>query len=444
MHVAIVGSGFGGMSAAYEIAKAGCKVTVLERSDRLGGLAATFNAGGQDIEKFYHHWLGTDTDVFEFIEEIGCLEKLNFRPSKVGIYYASKVYRFSSPLDLLKFNPLSFIARLRFGFSILYSWILRDTKSLENISAVDWLLKVAGRESFETIWRPLLVGKFGEAYYREVAAIWIWNKLIQRGKSRDRSAKEFLGYYKHGFSGFIEDLSDKIREMGGEIISDSDVSLVRSAARSKIELCINGAWSTYDKVIYTGHTPELAEIWDQSGYIEEAKQLKKIKYLANICLILETTQSLSDTYWLNVNDVSFPFVGIIEHTNFENKENYSGKHLIYLSKYLPASDPLYALSEDEMTKFAIPHIKRLFPKFDEAWISRSFLWKAEFAQPLITKNYADIIPRVSTHIPNFFLSTMAQVYPEDRGTNYAVKHGREIGKFLVEQAEGEVIQNERR
>ncbi len=58
-------------------------------------------------------------------------------------------------------------------------------------------------------------------------------------------------------------------------------------------------------------------------------------------MVLELRHSLSDTYWLNVNDPSFPYVGIIEHTNFESPESYGGSHIVYLSKYLPASDPLY-------------------------------------------------------------------------------------------------------
>ena len=170
---------------------------------------------------------------------------------------------------------------------------------------------------------------------------------------------------------------------------------------------------------------------ETSGFFEEAEKAKRIDYLANICLILETTESLSETYWLNVNDTSFPFVAIIEHTNFETTETYGGKHLIYLSKYIQATDELYALSADEMTEFAIPHLKRLFPQFDITSIESSHLWKADYAQPIICKNYSDVIPQIKTSIPNFFVSTMAQVYPQDRGTNYAVKNGREVGRMVV-------------
>jgi protoporphyrinogen oxidase len=435
MNVAIIGAGFCGLSAAYEIAKAGHNVEVFERDASIGGLASTFEVGGQELEKFYHHWLATDKHIFDFAKEIGMEDKLQFKESKVGIYYANQNYKFSSPTDLLKFTPLPFFSRIRFGLSIIYSWMLKNTYELEKITAEDWLKKITGENNYNIIWKPLLIGKFGKEFYRDVAAIWIWNKLIQRGKSRDKSAKEKLGYYQGGFSAFINDLSNIITTYGGKIYVKKQINNLKINEDHSINLKINENWQNFDRVVYTGHTPELAELLEKANFENYANDLKKIKYMANICLILETSQSLSDSYWLNITDPSFPFVGIIEHTNFEDKENYAGKHLIYLSKYVPRDNYLYKMNTKEITEFSIPHIKRLFPSFNEKNIKRSFLWKADYAQPLIVKNYRNIIPKVKSDIKNFYLSTMAQVYPEDRGTNYAVYHGRNVGKLVVKSLE---------
>lgn len=432
MKIAIIGAGFGGMAAAYEIAKAGHEAVLIERDNNSGGLAATFSVGGQDLEKFYHHWLGTDEDIFNFARELGYGHRLKLKESKVGIYFANKNYRFSSPLDLLNFTPLPFLSRLRFGFSILYSWFIRKPKYLEKITAEKWLLRVSGKNAYQTIWKPLLIGKFGEEYYKKVAAIWIWNKLIQRGQSRDSKAREFLGYYEGGFSNFINDLSSEIIKLGGAFRHSCEVEEISGQNDGSVSLRINGSWENFDRAIYTGHTPELAELFRSSGLDNSAKELDSIDYLGNICLILETTKSLSETYWLNVNDPTFPFVGIIEHTNFEDANKYSGKHLIYLSKYVPITHEMFSMTEGEMTNFAIPHIKRLFPHFDENSITRSFVWRAKYAQPIIGLNYSEILPNSKTEIDNFFVCTMAQVFPEDRGTNYAVKHGRQIGKSVAQ------------
>jgi protoporphyrinogen oxidase len=438
LNVAVIGGGFTGLAAAYELVKAGKKVTIFERDNDLGGLAATFEVGGQELEKFYHHWLGTDEHVFNLVREIGEGKKLLFKESKVGIYYANTIFRFSSPFDLLKFTPLPFLSRIRFGLSVLYAWSIKDMTALENTSAEEWLQKVAGKVGYETVWKPLLIGKFGEDHYKDVAAVWMWNKLIQRGQSRDKSAKEKLGYYAGGFSGFIQDLNKVIVASGGEIHLNTEVTAFsRRGSQVDVDLAavrpggVEGRQS-FDKVIYTGHTPEFVPLVEAAGYAEYAEQLRRVKYLANVCLILESKASLSDIYWLNVNDPGFPFVGIIEHTNFETKNNYAGNHLIYLSKYLPTSDSLYQMSADEMFAFALPHLKRMFPKFDAANIVKHHLWRAEYAQPMITKNYPHFMPKYKTAIDGVYLCTMSQVYPEDRGTNYAVFHGREIVRQILD------------
>lgn len=433
MRIGVVGGGFTGLAAAYELSKKVHDVVVFEKDSQLGGLAATFATGGQELEKFYHHWLGTDEHIFNLIKEIGCGEKLLFKESKVGIYFANTIYRFSSPLDLLKFKPLPLFSRIRFGFSILYSWMLRDMKALEAISAEDWLIKIAGRKSYETIWKPLLIGKFGKDHYQDVAAVWLWNKLIQRGKSRDAKAKEKLAYYRGGFSSFIQDLARTIQKQGVSVNLNTEITSFSLTPENKVILKTQNGEEIFDQVLYTGHTPELASLSEVAGYTQYANDLRKIKYLGNVCLILESKKSLSDTYWLNVTDPNFPFVGIIEHTNFEGKENYAGNHLIYLSTYLPTTDKLYQMSDEEIYHFALPHLQRMFPEFDTKNIIRHFVWKAEYAQPIIVQHYPDIIPTCKTPIPNFYLSTMAQVYPQDRGTNYAIHHGKNVAHQMVSE-----------
>lgn len=430
MKIAVIGAGFSGLSAAYELNKLGYEVTIFEKDSDVGGLAATFKVGDQSLEKFYHHWLGTDNDVFNLIKEINQDKKLLFKTSKVGIFYSNKIFRFSSPIDLLKFTPLSIFGRIRFGLSILYSWTIKDMSKLENISAEKWLLKVAGKNAYTTVWKPLLIGKFGKKFYKKVAAVWLWNKLIQRGKSRDRKAKEKLAYYDGGFSEFLKDITDYIKKRGVVLKLKSElVSFNQSNNRVNLTFKNNKNIS-FDKVIYTGHTPEFAKMAYSSGFKKYSYNLNKIDYLANICLILETNKSLSDIYWLNVNDPNFPFVGIIEHTNFDDKENYNGNYLIYLSKYLPSDDKLYKMNKKELFEYSLPYIKKMFPNFEQKSVLNYHLWKADYAQPLIVKDYKKLIPSYKTEINNLYLCTMSQVYPQDRGTNYAVYHGREIARQI--------------
>jgi protoporphyrinogen oxidase len=437
--IAIIGAGFTGLSAAYDLAKNGLDVSIFERNNEIGGLAESFSAGNQKLEKFYHHWLGTDVEIFNFIKELGLSNNLIFKESKVGIYYSNKTYRFSSPLDLLNFKPLPFFSRVRFGLSIIYSWFVSDYSKLEKISAEDWLLKTAGKPAYEKVWKPLLIGKFGKSFYKKVAAIWLWNKLIQRGKSRDVKANEKLGYYKKGFHKFLLDLKSILLKKNVKFYLKHDLKNFTVKSSGKITLHFsNGKNYEFNEILYTGHTPEFALLIDKSKSLIQnhatlsnySKKLKKIDYLANICIILETKKSLTEMYWLNINDPKFPFVGIIEHTNFENKKNYSGNNLIYLSKYLPKNDTLYSMCNEKLKNYALTHMRKMFPDFAISNIKKIHVWKADYAQPIIKKNYHKLIPSYNTPIKNIYLATMAQVYPQDRGTNYAVYHGRKIAKII--------------
>ena len=187
-----------------------------------------------------------------------------------------------------------------------------------------------------------------------------------------------------------------------------------------------------DEVVSTTSLPITIDLIKKHVSNDYINKLNQVKYLGNICLILELKKPLSDRDWININDSSFPFVGIIEHTNFISKKNYRNNPLAYISKYIPVNDSLYKLSDEEYLNYCIPYIQRVFPDFTKEDILEYFIWRAEYAQPIITKGYDKLIPDIKSEIDNLFLCTMAQIFPEDRGTNYAIKKGFEMAKILDE------------
>jgi protoporphyrinogen oxidase len=134
-----------------------------------------------------------------------------------------------------------------------------------------------------------------------------------------------------------------------------------------------------------------------------------------------------------VNDPSFPFVGVIEHTNFDSPDNYCGSHIVYLSRYLAVEDPVWDYTDKEYFEFAMTHLKKMFPEIDGSWVVDYKVWRSEFAQPVTEKNYSDYVPRRKTPFNNVIISTMAQIYPEDRGTNYAIRDGRSAAELVARE-----------
>lgn len=427
--VAIVGGGFGGLAAAWELTRRGVRPVVLEADATVGGLAGSFLANGERLERFYHHWFTSDTYVTNLVRELGTGERIIQRATRTGMYFANQVFRLSSPLDVLRFAPLRPLDRIRLGLLALRARAVRDWRSLEDLTAEEWLVRLGGRSVYRVVWQPLLEGKFGP-YADEVSAVWFWNKLKLRGGSRDSGGGERLAYYRGGFAALADQLSEGIRAAGGEvrtgeaveelIVEDGRVAGVRTAS---------GPISA-DAVLATPALPIVADL--VAPYAPEyALGLRRIRYLANLCIVLELERKLSDTYWLNVNDPGFPFVGVIEHTNFEPASTYGGRHIVYLSKYLPADSELYEMPDDELLEFCLPHLQRMFPRFDRSWVLNHSVWRAPYAQPVVVPRYRELIPDTVTPLGGLYLCTMAQVYPEDRGTNYAIREGRRAASTIA-------------
>lgn len=426
----IVGGGFTGLSAAYELASRGEKVVVLEKEAVVGGLASGFQVGEYTLERFYHHWFTNDRHVMDLIEEIGCADQVVFRPTRTGMYYANTIFRLSTPFDLLKFSALKFTDRIRLGLLALRARAIRDWRAIEHLTARDWLIKLAGPEVFRVVWEPLLVGKFGP-YADKVGAVWFWKKLVLRGGSRASDGREVLAYYRGGFSELAEALKRKLEAMGVDIRLNAGVTAIETEADHACAVRVDGDRMPARAVLLTQALPQIADLLE--GHVEHGfvERLRRIDYLANICLVLEMDRSLSETYWLNVNDPSFPFVGVIEHTNFEPPESYGGRHIVFLSKYLPESDALYRMEDEAVLDFAVPHLQRMFPDFRREWVTGHHVWRARFSQQIAEPDYSKLIPPEQSPIDNVLITSMAQIYPEDRGTNYAIREGRRAAGELA-------------
>ena len=428
--IAVIGGGFCGLAAAYELGRRGARAIVLERDDDIGGLAGSFKAGGTRLEKFYHHWFTNDAHIIGLIEELGKSDQIIVRPTRTGAYYAHQFFRLSTPGDLLGFSPLPFRDRLRLGALTLRARWVRDWRRLEDRSAADWLREMSGERAYRVVWEPLLRGKFGDLA-EEVAAVWIWNKLKLRGGSRGKGGAERLAYYRGGFAALAETLAATIRAQGGAIRTGVPATGLRVEDGRVTGVRTPDETLPADAVIATPALPIIAELTRDSAPEDYGRTLRRVRYLANVCVVLELDRSLSDIYWLNVNDPGFPFVAVIEHTNFEPASSYAGRRIVYLSRYLPETDPFYQLSDQETVAFTLKHLRRMFPALTDEWVLAAHVWRAPYAQPVVTRGYRQSLPAAQGPLKNLRLATMAQIYPEDRGTNYAVRQGREAARELL-------------
>ena len=438
MRVGIIGGGAAGLAAAYELVKQGHYAEVFERAPFLGGQASTFQVGGGHLEKGYHHLFVSDVDMVALIHELGLGDKLAWLESKVGLFHAGKIWDFSTPMDLLRFRPLSLLQRIRVGWWTFVLQKTRNWQKFEGITARDWISQHMGRRAYQVIWEPLLRGKFGE-YYDQVSMTWLWGKIYLRVSSRGKGfQRERLGYPMGSFGEVFDVLGDSIRRAGGDVHISAGVDriVVEDAGATGLEVTLSGQepeTRQYDAVIatapsyiFTRLAPTLPD--------DYREKLVNVQYLSAVLVILILDRPLSAKYWINIADRNMPFVGMIEHTNMIDKSLYGGNHIVYLSNYPSRESELYQKSGEELVEEFIPYLRQINPDFDRSWILEYYHHKVDGAQPIIGVNYSQRIPAHRTPIKNLYLANTTQIYPEDRGTNYSVRMGRQVARMVMEDA----------
>lgn len=438
--IGIIGGGYAGLTAAYELQKHGYAVTVLEKYGTWGGQAATVPLLDTRIEYFYHHLFGSDSYILGLMDELGIGDQLRWIESKVGWFSDGHIYDLVSPLDLLRFKPLNLFNRIRLGLMYLYLPRVNDWKRLERITAREWILRYMGQEIYEQFWGPLLRGKFGDMA-DEVSMTWLWGKIKVRGSSRQgASAKELLAYPQGSFEIITDALVDHLQANGAELRLNHeviDLTTDPDDPRRVTGVVTKKGTFPFDVVIATVPGYNLLDIAPPAMDEAYVATLRSVRYQAALVLLLVSRQSLSRIYWMNIADRTMPYVAVIEHTNYVPPSEYQGRHLIYVSNYLERDDPRFGMKASELFDLYLPHLKRINPAFDADWIERKLVFRAKAGQPVITRNYSERIPDHHTPIEGLYLANTLQIYPEDRGTNYSVRLGQTISSIVHEDIESE-------
>jgi protoporphyrinogen oxidase len=412
--IAIVGSGFLGMTLAMRLADAGAEVTLFESAAEIGGLASVWEIGDIVWDKHYHVVLASDRHTRNIIEEVGLGDEFRWVETKTGFYTDGQLLSMSDTMEFLKFPPLDIISKLRLGATIFYASRVKDWRRLEKITVEQWLTRLSGRKTFEKIWKPLLKAKLGEAY-KETAASFIW-ATIQRMYSARKSGmkREMFGYVRGGYARVLERFGEVLVEKGVEIRLNSKVELIERLESGKLRVAtvaarrqrdekptrvaqktkfaafqassavapgFSGAFLSepevaasavvrfpeklnegyFDKVIVTSPSHVAAKMLGQIDR-NERQMLNNIRYQGIVCASVMMKCSLSNYYVTNITDDT-PFTGIIEMSAVVDKKEFNRNALIYLPRYVAPDDPLFDKTDDEIEKIFLDGLEKMYPHF---------------------------------------------------------------------------------
>lgn len=440
MDIGIIGAGITGLTAAYDLTKQGHAVTIYEARAQAGGLAAGFRDEQWEwhLDRFYHHWFASDGDVIRLIEELGARDRLFFPWPTTSVYHQGRIYPLDSPVPALKFIPLSqlhravrvlqfapspLIDRLRVGLMSFYLTLTRNWRSLERVSADEWLRRAVGERAYDLWWKPLLTAKFGEENYRDVNMAWMWARLHKR------TAR--LGYFAGGFQSFVNLLLERVQAQGGKVRLETAVQSVRPTIDGRLRLETLAGAAEHDQVVATCSPQEMLRLAPNLP-ADYAAKLSQLKSMAALVLVLALKRRLTEGhYWINAPaGEGLPFMGLVEHTNYVGREHYGGDHLVYCGDYLPPDHPYLDYSKEQLLQIYLPGLVKINPDFDLDWVRASWMFTERYAQPVPTLDHSRNIPALKTPIPGLWLANMSQVYPWDRGSNYAVEMGRRVAQEI--------------
>jgi protoporphyrinogen oxidase len=430
--IGIIGAGAAGMAAAWDFIRAGHEVTIFESEGSVGGLASGFKDENWDwtLEKFYHHWFETDKDILQLTEEMGVRDKVIFPRPKTSYWVDGKILRSEiSPSAL--FLPLPILSKIRFGAVGAFLKLYPDWKSLERVTAHDFLMNFMGETAYGKFFRPLLIGKFGEEY-QKVNMAWMWARV------KARSLR--LGIFTGGFQAFLNTLAEQLTLRGVVIRLSTPVQEI-GLQDMKPTLTVNGEKLTFDRILSTTSPSlmyKLTPLLRETSYGDSITRLRSIGALCVVAALKH--QLLTDgTYWLNLPATTpdkktsrFPYLALVEHTNWMDRAHYGGDHLIYMGDYVPASHEYFRLSEAELTERFLATLPTFNPDFKPNWVRKTWVFRAPYAQPIPYVNHSSEIPALATPVPGVYWASMSQVYPWDRGTNYAIEIGRRVARMMVE------------
>ena len=425
--IAVVGAGPMGLGVAYQLVKMGCQPVVFEADDRIGGMTATFDFGGLDIERYYHFHCTSDSAFLEVLKELGLEEKMHWVETRMGYYSDKKLQAWGNPLALLRFSGLGMIPKIRYGLHAFLATRRNNWRALDGIEATAWIRRWTGNEAFEKLWSKLFEYKFYK-YSTELSAAWIWSRMRRIGRSRYDLFREKLGYLDGGSATLLQSMRSCIEQDGGEFHLSTPVERVVLHDDSVKGVHAGGCFHSFTKVVSTIPLPYIPQmIPDLPGYL--LNMYASVKNIAVVCVIVKLKKKVTGNFWLNVNDQIMDIPGLVEYTNLRPLGN---EHIVYVPFYMPVDNPEYSDDDKVFALKVRKYLKMINPSLYDDDFMMIHVNRYRYAQPVCGPGFLDSIPSAELPINGLWVADTSCYYPEDRGISEGIGFGRELARRISE------------
>lgn len=428
-HFVVLGAGPMGLMTAMELLKAGHAVDVYERDDRIGGMSATFDFDGLEIERYYHFICKTDFALFRLLDDLGIKNALRWVDTHMGYFHRGKLQDWGNPLALLRFDGLGPIGKFRYALHALRARSIRDWRPYDKLLATQWIRRWVGERAYDVLWRRLFELKLYE-YSDQISAAWIGTRIQRVAKSRRSLMQESLGYLEGGSATLLRAMQDFIARHGGRIHLKSGIDRVNVGEDCVTGIRVNDEDRPCDAVISTAPIPYVPRLVPELP-AEFRARIEAIRNIPVACVILKLSQPLSRNFWTNINDAGIDIPGLIEYSNLNPT---GGKTIVYAPFYMPKTHPKWGRDNDAFIDEVIGYLQRINPAFRTDWVLARYCHRYEFAQTICPPGFHGLLPPMRTPIRGLFMADTAYYYPEDRSINESVNVAAKLAHVAMQEA----------
>ena len=423
--IAVLGGGPMGLAVAYQLARDGHQPVLFEADDRLGGMTASFDFAGLNIERYYHFHCTSDRDFMQLLDELQMADRLHWVETKMGFWFRGKLQPWGDPVALLKFQGLGLVAKLRYGMHAFLATRRNRWHRLDRLVATAWIRRWVGDEAYEVLWRRLFEYKF---YHLSdtISAAWIWSRVRRVGRSRYNLFREKLGYLEGGSQTLIDALRREILERGGEIRLGTPVERVVIEDGRVAAIATAGRNEPFTKVVSTVPIRYLPTLIPDLP-VELVNRYRSLKNIAVVCVIVKLRRQLSRNFWVNTNDPAMDIPGLVEYSNLRPLD----EHVVYVPFYMPGEHPHFADPDRVFEEKVRRYLAMIEPALGDQGIQAVHVSRYRYAQPICEPGHLERLPPVALPMQGLWAADTSYYYPEDRGISESIGFGRELARQVT-------------
>ena len=419
--IAVLGAGPMGLAVAYQLVREGYQPEIFEADDRIGGMTATFNFAGIEIERFYHFHCISDQAFLKILDELSISHEMRWVETKMGYWFQNQLQAWGNPFALLRFSGLGIVAKMRYGLHAFLCTKIKNWHYLDKLLATNWIRRWVGKEAYDVLWRKLFDLKFYE-YSDSVSAAWIWSRVRRIGRSRYSLFREKLGYLNGGSATLLGAMKQSIELGGGKFRLSTPVSKIKLNDQSVVGLESVDGFELFDSVISTIPLPFIPKIIpDLSTSLLDS--YRSVINVAVVCVVIKLKCSVTENFWLNINDPEIDIPGIVEYTNLRP---IGSDHIVYAPFYMPMNHSKFKDSDQVFIEKVKSYLIKINPNISSADILDAHASRYQYAQPVCSPGHLESLPPAQLPITGLTVADTSYYYPEDRGISESIEFGRKL------------------